>query len=62
VRGGLPGLLRRCESERTQEGRWDQILRFGLTLLNHQNRITPTTMTNKIVSFIGLASVAELLT
>jgi hypothetical protein len=30
----------------------DQILRLGLALLNHQNRITPTTTTNKIVSFI----------
>jgi hypothetical protein len=30
----------------------DQILRFGLTLLNHQTRIAPRTATNKIDSFI----------
>jgi hypothetical protein len=30
----------------------DQILRFGLTLLNHQTIIAPTTTTNKMASFI----------
>jgi len=33
----------------------DQILRLVLMLLNHQNRIAPTTITNKIISFIGVA-------
>jgi hypothetical protein len=33
--------------------RADQTLCLGLTLLNHQTRIAPTTTTNKIVSFIG---------
>jgi hypothetical protein len=32
--------------------RRDQILRLGLTLLNRQTRIAPTTTTNKIDSFI----------
>src|SRR5215469_8414615 len=36
----------------------DQILRLGLTLLNHQNKSAPTTATNKIVSFIGLPQIA----
>jgi hypothetical protein len=29
-----------------------QILRLGLTLLNHKPRIAPTTTTKRIVSFI----------
>jgi hypothetical protein len=40
---------------------WDQILRLGLTLLNHQNKSAPTTATNKIVSFIGLPQIACLI-
>jgi hypothetical protein len=41
--------------------RWqgrDQILRFGLTLLNHKTRIAPTTTTNKIVSAHGVTALA----
>jgi hypothetical protein len=34
---------------------WDQIPRSGLTILNHQTRIAPTTTTKRIVNFIGLA-------
>jgi hypothetical protein len=33
---------------------WDQIPRLGLTILNHQTRIAPTTTTKTIVNFIGL--------
>jgi len=40
---------------------WNQILRLGLTLLNHQNKSVPTTVTNKIVSFIGLPLIACLI-
>jgi hypothetical protein len=33
--------------------RADQTWRLGLTVLNHQTRIAPTTTTNKIVNFIA---------
>ena|SRR6516165_4440819 len=35
--------------------RKDQILCLGLMLLNHKNRIAPTTTTNKIINFMGVA-------
>ena len=55
----LRGLFEQFLNE-TSWSKWrtqgaDQILRLGLTPLNHQTRIAPTTTTNKIVSFMGAA-------
>src|SRR6516162_3996204 len=47
---------RRAGSRPTWRSCWkDQILCLGLMLLNHKNRITPTTTTNKIINFMGVA-------
>ena len=55
----LRGLFEQFLNE-TSWSKWrtqgaDQILRLGLTPLNHQTRIAPTTTTNKIVSFMRAA-------